>query len=85
MLDFLIILVLIVISAIIINGVEYLSGGTVDSWNDHRIAMSLAIASIRCKDEVIIKNSDAVKKSYPNFWKDFKNLGGIIDEFNMGK
>ncbi|WFA08892.1 3-phosphoshikimate 1-carboxyvinyltransferase [Tissierella sp. Yu-01] len=70
---------------LIINGVEYLIGGTVDSWNDHRIAMSLAIASIKSKDEVIITNSDAVKKSYPSFWSDFKSLGGIIDEFNMGK
>jgi len=68
-----------------INGVDSLDGGTVDSWNDHRIAMSLAIASIRCKNDVKILNSDAVKKSYPNFWEDFKSLGGKVNEFNMGE
>lgn len=64
---------------LIINGVEKLCGGEVDSWNDHRIAMALAIASIRCEEPVIINNSGAVKKSYPGFWKDFKSLGGIVE------
>lgn len=68
-----------------INGKETLNGGIVDSWNDHRIAMALAIASIKCKDEVIIKNSEAVNKSYPGFWKDFEKLGGEIREWNMGQ
>ncbi len=70
---------------LVINGVEKLKGGTVDSWNDHRIAMSLAIASMRCEGEVTITNSDAVNKSYPHFWEDFKSVGGKIDELNMGK
>lgn len=42
--------------------------------------MSLAIASTRCKEEVIIKEPDCVKKSYPGFWEDFKSLGGILKE-----
>lgn len=70
---------------LVINGVEKLKGGIVDSWNDHRIAMSLAIASMRCEGEVTITNSDAVNKSYPHFWEDFKSVGGKIDELNMGK
>ncbi len=70
---------------LLINGKERLEGGTVDSWNDHRIAMALAIASIKCSEPVIIQNSDAVKKSYPTFWSDFKKLGGKIDEWNMGE
>lgn len=70
---------------LIIKGKERLTGGVVDSWNDHRIAMSLAIASIRCTSEVIITNSDTVKKSYPHFWEDFKKLGGKIYEFSMGE
>lgn len=68
-----------------INGKENLNGGIVESWNDHRIAMALAIASIKCEGEVIIKNSEAVEKSYPGFWKDFEKLGGEILEWNMGK
>lgn len=59
-------------------GVEELKGGTVDSHNDHRIAMALAIASTRAKDEVRITNAECVKKSYPNFWEDFISLGGEI-------
>ncbi|WP_300256924.1 3-phosphoshikimate 1-carboxyvinyltransferase [Clostridium sp.] len=65
---------------LIINGVKELIGGEVNSHKDHRIAMSLAIASTRCKEEVIIIEPDCVKKSYPGFWEDFKNLGGILRE-----
>ena len=41
--------------------------------------MSAAIASIVCKDKVIINGAEAVEKSYPAFWDDFKKLGGIIE------
>lgn len=64
---------------LIIEGTEKLKGGTVDSHNDHRIAMSAAIASIVCENKVIINGAEAVKKSYPAFWDDFKKLGGIIE------
>ena len=71
--------------SLVINGKPSLSGGRVDSWNDHRIAMALAIASIKATEEVTITNSDAVNKSYPDFWEDFKSLGGRVHEFNMGE
>ncbi len=70
---------------LVIQGKKSLKGGIVDSWNDHRIAMSLAIASFRCREEVIITNSDSVNKSYPHFWEDFKKIGGDIHELNMGE
>lgn len=54
-----------------IHGVAELNGGSVDAHNDHRIAMMAAVASIRCKNTVQISGADSVKKSYPNFWKDF--------------
>lgn len=69
---------------LIIEGKTKLSGGTVDSWNDHRIAMALAIASIKCTEPLIITGSEAVRKSYPDFWKDFISLGGKIDEQYVG-
>jgi 3-phosphoshikimate 1-carboxyvinyltransferase len=69
---------------LIIRGKAQLKGGEVDSWNDHRIAMSLAVASISCSETVIIKNSGSVKKSYPTFWEDFKKLGGKLDEWSVG-
>ncbi|SCG83134.1 3-phosphoshikimate 1-carboxyvinyltransferase [Proteiniborus sp. DW1] len=67
-----------------IIGVSSLSGGIVDSWNDHRIAMALAVASTKCKESLIINNSRVVSKSYPEFWDDFVELGGVVDEWNMG-
>lgn len=70
---------------LIINGRRELNGGVVESWNDHRIAMALAVASIKCKEEVVIKNSSCVNKSYPGFWKDFKMIGGRINEWSMGE
>lgn len=70
---------------LIIKGREKLRGGEVDSFNDHRIAMAAAIASIRCEEKVIINNAQSVNKSYPKFWDDFVSLGGIIHEFNVGE
>ncbi len=64
---------------IIISGKPFLSGGKVNSYNDHRIAMAAAVASAKCKGEVIIEDAGAVDKSYPDFYKDFIKLGGHID------
>ncbi|MBS6480473.1 MAG: 3-phosphoshikimate 1-carboxyvinyltransferase [Dialister sp.] len=63
---------------VIIEGVSSFSGGVVSSWNDHRIAMALAVASCRCKKELLIEQAECVNKSYPLFWKDFQKLGGYI-------
>ncbi len=51
-----------------------LSGGHVDSENDHRIAMMSAIASTVCRGNVVLDGAEAVRKSYPRFWEDFRNL-----------
>lgn len=53
------------------------SGGTVDSAGDHRIAMSAAIAAIAASGCVTIKGAEAVNKSYPGFFEDYKKLGGV--------
>jgi len=68
--------------SLIISGVNELKGGEVDSHNDHRIVMALAIAATRARGNVIINNPSAVEKSYPNFFKDYFKLGGEGDEFN---
>lgn len=62
-----------------INGVKELHGGICSSFNDHRIAMSLAIASQRCTEELIITDAECVAKSYPTFFEDFRSLGGDYD------
>ena len=53
-----------------------LIGGTVDSCNDHRIAMAAAVAATKCKKPVTILNAEAVKKSYPGFYNDYNKTGG---------
>lgn len=63
-----------------IEGVESLRGGPVSSWNDHRVAMSLAAASSRCQGDLILDGPGSVAKSYPGFWEDFRKLGGRISE-----
>ena len=55
-----------------------LTGGTVNSLNDHRIVMAAAVAGIRCPEPVTILGADAVNKSYPSFFTDYKRLGGKI-------
>lgn len=62
--------------SLIIKGNKKLKGGIVDSWNDHRIAMAMAVASTVCEEPLIINNSKAVEKSYTNFWEEFRNVGG---------
>ena len=71
---------------LIVTGVEKLQGG-VEVWShkDHRIAMTLAIASTRCEEPIVIKDYECIAKSYPHFFEDFKALGGDVNEWNVGK
>ena len=62
-----------------IHGVKTLHGGDCATYCDHRIAMSLAIASQRCTEPLIIRGAECVGKSYPGFFKDFSMLGGKYD------
>lgn len=59
---------------------EGLRGGAeVDAWNDHRIAMSLAIAAQKCVEPFTLTGASSVQKSYPEFWQDYKLVGGKIE------
>ena len=44
-----------------------IGGGEVDSEDDHRIAMSFAVAALRAKDSILIKNCNNVATSFPGF------------------
>ena len=64
-----------------IEGLPSLPGGvTVDAHNDHRIAMMAAIVATACERPVTITGAECVSKSYPNFWEDYVNLGGQIQQ-----
>jgi len=62
-------------STLTVYGTGY-TGGTVDACNDHRIAMAAAMAATACKEQVTILGAEAVNKSYPRFWEEYKRLGG---------
>ena len=55
---------------LLVEGVNSFSGGTFDSFNDHRIAMVLAVAATKSNENIVIKNALAVNKSYPKFFDD---------------
>lgn len=67
---------------IIIRGGKSLVGGVVNGYNDHRIVMSASILSSLCEKDVIITDSNAVEKSYPDFFADFKKQGGNANVLN---
>lgn len=56
-----------------------LRGGEADSFGDHRMAMALAIAACGCSGPVTIRGAQAVSKSYPHFWEEYRRLGGKFD------
>ena len=62
-----------------IDGSGVLTGGTVETYNDHRIAMSAAVAASICKNDVIIKNAQCVNKSYPAFFDVYESIGGVLE------
>ena len=62
----------------IIYGVDKLHSGIVDSHNDHRVVMALAMASLKMDGDLVIENAEAITKSFPNFFDVFESLGGIV-------
>ena len=64
---------------LVVTGVERLKGGTVSSHNDHRIAMMAAVAAVRAEGPVTIEGAEAVRKSYPGFFDDYRLLGGEVE------
>jgi 3-phosphoshikimate 1-carboxyvinyltransferase len=61
-------------NTMVIEGVEEISGGTISSNNDHRIAMAFAILGMFSKSPITIESAEAVSKSYPNFWEELNGL-----------
>lgn len=66
-------------SSIYTSHTESLTGGNLTVYNDHRMRMLAAVCSTVAKDKITIDNKECVAKSYPNFWADFKSLGGKIN------
>ena len=61
---------------ILIKGADSFKGGAVMGENDHRIVMAMTTASVKSISPILITDEEAVNKSYPEFFNDFKKLGG---------
>lgn len=55
-------------------------GADLNSYNDHRIAMSLAVSALNSIEPIKIEDDNCVSKSYPQFWNDLTKLGAKIYE-----
>ncbi len=62
-----------------VQGGAGIRGGETEGFNDHRMVMSAAIAATAAREAVTIRGAQAIKKSYPHFFEDFKLLGGMAD------
>jgi len=56
------------------------TGARVESHDDHRIAMAVAVAALGASGKVNIRDSQCVAKSYPGFFDDIRYLGAIVRE-----
>jgi len=55
-----------------------LHGANVFSNHDHRIAMALAVAALTIENAVVIESSEAVGKSWPDFFEKLESIGAQI-------
>lgn len=65
---------------IVVVGKERLKGGEAHSHHDHRIAMGIALASLKADSVVLLDGYEAVNKSYPEFFKDFEKICAGTEE-----
>lgn len=54
----------------VVRGGRGISGGSVESFGDHRIAMAMGVAGLTSRGEVKLRGAEAVAISYPEFWND---------------
>lgn len=64
---------------LLVTGGKMKGGCRVSGYNDHRIVMSMAVAALSCEEPVIISDAEAIQKSYPDFFDEWRRLGGRAD------
>lgn len=62
----------------LIEGGGSIQGAVLHSHHDHRIAMAAAVAGLGATSAIVIKDADAIGKSYPHFFEDLKKLGTSV-------
>lgn len=61
-----------------VHGGKVSAAAEVDSFGDHRIAMSAAVLATLADGDTLIRDAGCVAKSYPSFFDDFASLGGVV-------
>lgn len=56
-----------------------------DAYNDHRIAMMIAILATRLDQDIFLSGYECVNKSYPKFFEDYISLGGEVNVIDNWK
>lgn len=64
---------------LVIEGHGSLDGGSVDGESDHRIVMMAAVAASFTNNPTTVTHAEAIAKSYPTFFEDFRALGGNVE------
>lgn len=65
--------------SLIIEGGNQLHFGEINSYGDHRMAMALSVAGMGINDGCIVKNSECISKTYPQFASDFLKIGANLN------
>ena len=62
----------------IVPGVGSIRGGQFQSYDDHRLAMSLGVAGLVSEEPITIVDPEVAGVSYPGFWETVEELGGLV-------
>ena len=57
-----------------ISGPQQLHGAVIDSYGDHRIAMSFAVAGLMAEGKTVIEGAECAEISYPGFFETLKKV-----------
>jgi 3-phosphoshikimate 1-carboxyvinyltransferase len=63
-------------STLYVEGPTPLKGAEIDSFKDHRIAMSAAVAALAAAGETTIRDTACINTSFPGFWDLLNKCGG---------
>jgi 3-phosphoshikimate 1-carboxyvinyltransferase len=58
------------------EGLQKIKGGTITTYDDHRIAMAFGIGALLSEETVKFDNPDCVEVSFPGFWHTLRKLTG---------
>lgn len=62
----------------IVPGGNSIGGGQFQSYDDHRLAMSLGVAGLISTEPITILDPDVAGISYPSYWAIIEELGGLV-------